>query len=267
MSKEEQNKIEVKIETIDPQKAAQYLALNRKNRRIFRNHLDGLVHDMKNGKWIFNGDPIRFNGDGYMIDGQHRMQAMIESGATLDLVVIRELSERAFETVDIGRKRSMPDFLSIEGKAHPQQLASALSYITRYHKWQNIMSHEKITVAEKLTTLAEHPQIERLVAAYASRNYPLKASVGILAACHYLFHEINQEQADIYMGQVVMGEDLSEGDPAFTVRRWIIRAHTGKTNARIGETVGNVIFRGWNAFRDGEQLYHIKTVKIPIRIK
>lgn len=259
--------VTAEIETIDSVLAKAYLKLIKINRRIIRNHVVGLVHDMKAGKWVFNGDPIRFDEDGYLTDGQHRLTALIEAGVTLDFLVVRKLSKKAFETIDIGRKRSMPDMLAIEGHKHVHDLASALSYLTRYLRYRNIASHEKITIAEKFQALADHPEIKSLVLAYGTQRYPLKASPGILAATHYLFRQRDPELADTYMGQVTLGENLKEGDAAYTVRRWIIRNHTGKTNSRIGEIVGNVIIRGWNAVRANERLSIIRNRPLTTALK
>lgn len=252
-------KITATIETIDPKKAAEYLALNTKNRALVGRHLQSLTRDMKNGRWISNGDPIRFNSD-KLIDGQHRLQAIIDSGVTLEFVVIRQLPEKAFETIDIGRKRSMPDLLSIEGKGHPQILSSAIAYVARYMIYGNIRSHERITHAERFEVLATNPQVERLAEIYAARGYPLKTAPSVLAAVHYLCWLKNRKQADDYMNAVVMGENLVEGDPAFAVRRWIIRAHTAAPSPRTAEYTALVLIRGWNAFRAGERLTTIKGI-------
>ncbi len=98
MSTKAHNKVDVRVESINPELAKSYLNKMGKNRHVTQHHLKTLVRDMKAGRWVFNGDPIRFNGE-KLIDGQHRLNALIESGKTLDFVVIRQLPKEAFDTM------------------------------------------------------------------------------------------------------------------------------------------------------------------------
>lgn len=107
--KRNEPKIEITIEEINPELAKKYLELNRRNRHITKHHAALLTSEMLDDRWVFNGDPIRFDEDGNLIDSQHRLQALIDSGKTYKFVVIRGLPREAFDTIDIGRRRATAD--------------------------------------------------------------------------------------------------------------------------------------------------------------
>jgi hypothetical protein len=263
------DKIDVQIESISPEKAKLYLAKMGKNRHVTQHHLMGLVRDMKGGRWIFNGDPIRFNGE-KLIDGQHRLAALIQSGKTLDFVVIRQLPKEAFDTIDIGRKRTTADYLGMEGHHYPQKLSSAARWYLAYKRYQNFNTHEPITNNEKLAIIREVPQLSSYVQAYStSGRPPIPLSSAMLATCHLLFWERVKGPADEFMDGIVTGLELKIGDPRHTARNWIIRRpkiRHGRYNPFTVEG-GNLLIRAWNAWRGGEQLVKIQPMKEPPIIK
>jgi hypothetical protein len=262
-------KVDVRIETINPEVAKSYLAKSGKNRHITKDHLDGLVRDMKNDQWVFNGDPIRFNGD-KLIDGQHRLTALIQSGKTFDFVVVRELPREAFDTIDIGKKRTTADYLSIAGESYSHLLAPAARYYLAYKRYQNLNTKEPITNADKLNIIRATPQLASYVHGYASSGrLPIKVSVSLLAALHLLFWEKNRAAADEFMEGFIRGSDLANRDPRLPARNWIIRKPPLRGGPYIPWriAIGNLIIRAWNAWRSGETLVKVQPMKEPPIIK
>ena len=83
------------IEDITPKKAKEYLAKNIHNPRhgnMNRSVIKRYAEDMKAGKWELNGEAIMFDEDGYLKNGQHRLAAIILSGVTVRMCVIRGVS-------------------------------------------------------------------------------------------------------------------------------------------------------------------------------
>ena len=72
----EHPKIKLKINTITPSLARRHLSTCKKNRRINKARVERLAVAMANGEWIIS-QPLMFDTDGKMIDGQHRMSAII----------------------------------------------------------------------------------------------------------------------------------------------------------------------------------------------
>jgi hypothetical protein len=89
---------------IDPLKAAELLASVRRNRAVSPVTVDRYARSMTAGRWRLNGATISVveNGDGsvHMLNGAHRMQAVIKSGVTQEFLIFFEEDESVFSTFD-----------------------------------------------------------------------------------------------------------------------------------------------------------------------
>jgi hypothetical protein len=261
--------IEVSVELIDPELAKFYLGKLARNRHVTRFHVMGLARDMKNKRWVFNADPIRFNGE-KLIDGQHRLNGVIDSGTTQEFLMVRGLPKGAFDTIDTGRRRSTSDYVSIEGHQYPLSISSAARWYLAYKRYQNFSTKEPITNLEKLEVIRQTPQLVQYVQGYAHGGRPpLKVSVAMLATLHLLFWERAKGPADEFMDALVTGAELKSGDPRITVRNWIIRrplVRHGRYNP-FTVAAGNLIIHAWNLWRSGEKLVKINPLREPQVIK
>lgn len=106
--------VSVAIETITPEKAKQYLDHNCVNRRISSDRVKSYAIDMKNKQWEFNGEAIQFNQKGELINGQHRLTAIVKSGVSVKMMVMRNLPNE-ITLFDRGRTRSVADGMIIDG--------------------------------------------------------------------------------------------------------------------------------------------------------
>lgn len=99
--------MEIHILDVTPELARQLLAqLAPYQRKIELRHVQALEADMRAGRWKPNGSPIRFDKNGNLCDGQHRLAACIRSGVTLrEQVFIAELEEDAYGTIDTNARR------------------------------------------------------------------------------------------------------------------------------------------------------------------
>lgn len=96
-------KITAKVETITPEIAKTMLGENVNNRRISRDNVNLFAREMRNGEWRFNGEAIKFGKDGRLLDGQHRLLAVIAADKPLTTLVIRGLEDETQQTMDSGK--------------------------------------------------------------------------------------------------------------------------------------------------------------------
>lgn len=118
--------IETKVETITPQMAQDYLGANVKNRTYNKRHARALAKMIQEGLWVFDANPIKFAENGFLIDGQHRLQACIIAQTPIKSLVVRGLPYEAFHNIDTGRARTAGDILSIEGSPYATTIASSI---------------------------------------------------------------------------------------------------------------------------------------------
>ena len=94
-------------ERITPETAQKYLEKNTNNyRKMNLTRVSCYATDMKAGKWQYNGEGIKFAKNGILLDGQHRLAAIVKAGVPVDMLVIRDIEDNV-NVYDIGSSRSL----------------------------------------------------------------------------------------------------------------------------------------------------------------
>lgn len=83
--------LDVTVEVITPAEAKAYLDNNAKHRPIKEKKVAEYMAEMQDGKWRLNGKTICFDTTGRLLNGQHRLSAVMRSGVPLTTVVVRGL--------------------------------------------------------------------------------------------------------------------------------------------------------------------------------
>jgi hypothetical protein len=111
---------------------------NYKQRAISKAAVERFAAEMRAGNWTVTGQGLSFDCDGHLLDGQHRLQAVVKSGVAVDMLVMWDLpsqrqvngrSVRTIDAIDSGRPRSLANQLQITGFKYTQTLAPALTSI------------------------------------------------------------------------------------------------------------------------------------------
>ena len=148
------------IMTVTPDLAEQWLKANTSNRKPRKDAIRRYARDMAAGRWLFNPQPVSFGTDGTIIDGQHRLMAIVSSGATVTLTV--------WFDVPIGSRAGMDDGIT-----------RSLSDISNMTKNQSAVTHSMMrgparktlvsTKQERLSFFARYQsQIERVISFFPS---------------------------------------------------------------------------------------------------
>lgn len=103
-----------KIEKITPEIAKEYLGHNiGRNRTIHTKVANKYARDMVNGSFATTHQGIAFDTNGKLIDGQHRLVAVMISGKPMTCLVTRGVDAKAMAFIDRGTSRSVRDCLVI----------------------------------------------------------------------------------------------------------------------------------------------------------
>ena len=109
----EARKITTEAVLVTPEMARQWLEGNVHNRTIRDSVVHRYAEDMKTGRWGLTHQGIAFDGDGRLIDGQHRLWAIVESDTSVWLMVSRDVPESTQQYIDEGVPRSAVDVLKL----------------------------------------------------------------------------------------------------------------------------------------------------------
>lgn len=126
--------ISVAIVYITPEIAKHYLSYNTKNRTKSDKSIKFLTQQMQKGLFIENGESIVFDKNMKLTDGQHRLMAIIKSGKSYHIPVVKGVNIKSMATYDTGKNRSSADVLSINGYQYPTLISAFIKLIYKYEK-------------------------------------------------------------------------------------------------------------------------------------
>lgn len=266
-------KITMELERITPTKAKEYLALNLHNRSFQANTAALYARLMKNGDWLLNGDTIRFNVDGDLVDGQHRLQACVESKVPLVTYVVRNLPVEAQLTLDQQRKRTAGDMLKMHGIPDGNRLAAIVRMV---HRWDHgdrsmygfssggaTLSAKEVVDIVDLDKDGVYIEATRRSGVSAIRVMAPSRAVGTMIV---LMERADAGKAKDFFDSLEDGVGLQEGDPVLTLRRYWLRLSTKDQHRNTASPVYLMAgVRAWNAYIEGRKIIQIgyKSAVIP----
>ena len=122
----------VKMVKVTPEVADNYLKFNTNNRKDKDKHVKFLANQMKSGDFLENGESIVFDKNGDLLDGQHRLKAIVKSGLSFNIPIVRGAKPLTMATYDTGKNRSAADILDLNNFKYSVQLASLIKSINGY---------------------------------------------------------------------------------------------------------------------------------------
>lgn len=245
--------MQVQVEIITPAVAEQMLKANVHNRDLRKRHVAMLAGAMARGEWIPNGDSIKFSTEGVLLDGQHRLQAVIESGASITIPVVRELQSASQITMDTHARRKLSDVLKLNGETNYLTLAGALGVLWQYEHGGLRAYNTKPTFQQLLQLLEKNPDLRVSVRTGHRIGATLKFSPSVASVAHWALFRIDATDAQFFFDRLADGANLTENDPIRRLREVLLQNAMSK--AKFSSThLFALLIKAWNAYRQGRQV-------------
>ena len=218
---------------LPPEMARQMLERNTINRPLNQPHVNRIARQIRGKLWRYNGDTIKVSTDEDVLDGQHRLWAIIEANMAVETVVVRGISREAFATIDtLSKPRSGADILAINGlERHLKDVASALTWLLRWQRGcvENYKdAFNRVENSDIEAAFADHPLIVKAVErAITVRRV---GNVGIIAFLFYVLSNRNAELAERFIATLFEPEAVSAEDPFFQLRKYFLSDHHQRKN-------------------------------------
>lgn len=243
---------------VTPAMAAEFLTRNTHNRAKNERTVGDYTRDILSGNWLENGDSIRFDRDGVMLNGQHTCTAIVRAQIGVWTLVVTNLAPETQHTMDGGRRRKPNDMFMLRGEPNSVVLASVSRLVWL---WENgdrrFSSNAQPTKAELLDVVNRHDSIHRSVEiAVRTRGTFKPAWPSITGLCHHLFNKLDQDATVWYFAKLSSGEGLIGDDPIKALRNKMINDTAGNVR-RTNASNATYMISAWNAVRDGRDLARV----------
>lgn len=224
--------IEYIIEEISPDKAKTYLSTSKGNRNLRPKSVSIYARDMAAGRFQCTHQAIAFDESGALVDGHHRLSAIVKANVTVKMMVARNVPRKAIECIDTGDKRNTVDAIAFSEKfgtspaLRNKGTVAALCNMVRF----GYNGDWKLSNAEKMA-LIEHfkDPLEALYSAAISRSTSSLAVVRGAALAAMLCGTSYEEIYDFF--SVYLNNDTSQcADKNYTV---ILNLRRQIDNAKI----------------------------------
>ncbi len=260
-----QSDLDIRIEDLDPSKAEALLEQNERlvkagkfnNRHVSDTRTKRYEDDMKARNWALNGEAIKIGVNGEVLDGQHRLWAVLNSGITIKTVVVYGMDPKLFSTLDQGWGRNGGSILSILRVPSPREVSAALNWLFRYQQ-------KKVNSGTGLGNSLSNPEIERTFFKYPdivnsiefgkATKKLMPTSVGIVT--HFLLvNHAGQKKATAFFEDLAEGAGLEKGDPVLALREKLrdIKTKFEKRKPTSDEYFA-LILKAWQFREDGMEV-------------
>ena len=200
---------------------------------------------MRAGQWLLTHQGIAIDETGELIDGQHRLRAIVASGVTVPLMVTTGIPHNGNETgvltidaIDRGTERGVGAQLQLRhGISNGNLTAGAFRGVLWLAANSVKIKPGKFYVGAALRVNEHYGNEIKYCVEHRSRDKGVR-NAAVIAACAFAMKACNEQVRDFYH-KLTTGENIASGDPAMTARRWLM--NTDSRGGTLSEYRGVLI--------------------------
>jgi len=256
--------IKADLRQITPAMAIELLRANTGNRPLNPRVVDRYAADMTAGAWQTNGEPIIVGSDNRLLDGQHRLHAVIKADAPIAALLITGIDPEAQRTIDTGFKRGNADHLAMLGIKNASKTAATCRLLYAWEEGRPLGNapsrspsvHEMLAVMGRWNCLDEGVRLSALCAGNRHGVHPSTLCLFLTLAC-----SADEGNGNVltFVRQFATGAGLDVGHPVLHLRNHL----TGQLarSIRVGKNQHLAwLTQAWTAvFEDRSRRRYMKT--------
>lgn len=234
---------------VSPELAEQWLGKNVGNRRLRKALMSRYSRDIAAGRWLENGSSIIRAKDGTLLDGQHRLQAIVAVDVGAWMLVVQNVDPTIHPTIDDGAKRTTADRLTFRGEINAHRSAAVLRRIMLWEQGYvfNTGAYQP-TAQEQLDFIEGNDRVKAAVVAanHYTRRKLLPPS--IIGLAWYVFAALDADQCAEFFDRLDDGAMLSFNHPITVLRNKLIEL-TREPGRVPEDLLLHYVVKTWNLYR------------------
>ncbi|WP_203182415.1 hypothetical protein [Streptomyces pratensis] len=253
-----EGRIASRVVKVTPEIAKIFLSRTSVNRRLDMGQVRSLTDTILRGEWKLTHQGIAFDAVGALLDGQHRLHAIIEAQTPVEMLVFDGLPREVFPVLDTGKRRSAADTLLSTGAKYLPLLSSTIRHVILIKTMPNdSWSGNRAQVSNDRILSAyneDKDRYEEAVKIGRELSKHLFASQTAVAVGFFLTTEV-APAADIdeWIAGLKSGANLDPGDARLALREVPRETQKWGSRRRMGiRDQASIYIKAWNAWVDPE---------------
>lgn len=248
--------MKIRQELITPEIAKNWLENNNPhNRNIYQATVQSYARDMKLGLWKTNNQGIGFDKDGNLLDGQHRLSAVVASGKSIEFVIFYGLDKSSRGTIDGGKPRGAGDKLQLDyGITNANLIAAIVRSMFSIVYSRGSSSKFSMGTIKMAIDLYEK-EIDMVIR--NKKSVPLLGFAPALAGMVFTA-KCNPNETMIFAYKYFSGENLNNKSPILAFRNMMLSGTKNKNSGAYRLLVPRAYFLCFNHFLNGTPLKLIR---------
>ncbi|MEZ0386407.1 MAG: hypothetical protein ACAI34_05040 [Verrucomicrobium sp.] len=205
---------------LTPEMARAMLERNTRNRKLSDQVVEKYMEEIRNDEWRLTPTAVGFDAEGNLVDGQHRLAAIVRSRRTVPMMITTGLPLASQEKVDRQRRRSLFDALYLSGQVRNRKWVEIATCLAR----RVVSSNSGTTPPDSVVKQAletHRVSIEAVTSQMGEKSVRGISQASFLAAA-VLYHEIDPGKCIDFLQAVRTGAGLALDHPALRLRKLLM---------------------------------------------
>jgi hypothetical protein len=222
--------ISVSVETITPSIAKKMLEGNVDNRKLRKFRVEQYADAIRRGMWDIQNDAITISKTGRLLNGQHRLSAIVEANTAVQCLVLRGVDDSTFATIDSGLARTANDALFgvLGAGINVSHISPIAKMLIAFDCGLNIFDTNAMSLVQRQDIVdyvgknTELLEWAKNIGAKADKFVGgIRTAWGVFAVLCAAKH--GKEKTEEFINLVLDGVGLKPGDAPLALRNWLSR--------------------------------------------
>lgn len=256
-------KVTCKLTLVSPRLASELLAKNSGNRAIVAQRVKRYERLILSGLWEINGETVIIDENDELMNGQHRLSAIVAAGIAAPLFIVRPIQRSTFKSIDTGGTRSGGDVFGIQGELNANCLSAATRWLYRYQHGYMLGLNQSVAPsnAELWALLQENPGLRDSVSFVLNKCKRGLYAGGPMSFLHYVCTQNHPGKVNEFFDQVLSQIGLVKGSPAQVLHERITREALRARQLGQLEKLALAV-KAWNAYITGRPIGTLKWARL-----
>ena len=224
--------------TVTPDQALNWLDnTNTRNRKLSEAYAERLARDISQGRWLLTHEGIAFDPHGVLLDGQHRLWAIVLADKPVQMYVWFDVTSDALMAINNGKSRSTVDILRLAGgcgNVTGPQMATLRAMLTGYGPSITLTSSEAAR-AYGLHRKAIEFALDQLPRLSRAKGVPKATTRAVIARAWY---SANRSRLASFCEMLISGMITDSNSSAILLLRQYLMDNRGYSYEQRRESYG-----------------------------